>query len=182
MSAAEDRQARILSLRPVVVGIARQYAGHDRTLLDDLVSEGWVGAIRAVDSHRPKAGASLQTYANVRIRGAVLDYLRAVKHLVSGVNVRRQDDRDPRRMPCAPLESAYDVPTRARAVEDQAVDFVETQRFLAGLDRRTAAIVAERVGLAAPLTAVAARHGIDGSRVSQITTAVLRASVSAGPC
>jgi RNA polymerase sigma factor for flagellar operon FliA len=43
---------------------------------DDLISAGTMGLIRAVDDFDPSRGASLQTYARYRIRGAILDELR----------------------------------------------------------------------------------------------------------
>lgn len=44
--------------------------------LDDLVSVGTMGLIKAVDDFDPSRGARLQTYARYRIRGAILDELR----------------------------------------------------------------------------------------------------------
>jgi RNA polymerase sigma factor for flagellar operon FliA len=43
---------------------------------DDLYSAGLVGLLNAVRRFNPKAGASFESYARVRIRGAVLDELR----------------------------------------------------------------------------------------------------------
>lgn len=43
---------------------------------DDLTSAGTMGLIKAVDDFDPSRGASLQTYARYRIRGAILDELR----------------------------------------------------------------------------------------------------------
>jgi RNA polymerase sigma factor for flagellar operon FliA len=43
---------------------------------DDLYSAGLVGLLNAVRRFDPKAGASFESYARVRIRGAVLDELR----------------------------------------------------------------------------------------------------------
>jgi RNA polymerase sigma factor for flagellar operon FliA len=44
--------------------------------LDDLYSAGMVGLLNAVRNFNPKSGTSLETYARLRIRGAVLDELR----------------------------------------------------------------------------------------------------------
>src|SRR5581483_11633952 len=43
---------------------------------DDLYSAGLVGLLNAVRRFNPKSGASFESYARVRIRGAVLDELR----------------------------------------------------------------------------------------------------------
>lgn len=44
---------------------------------EDLVQQGLLGLMDAVDRFAPNHGAQFQTYANVRIRGKILDYLRA---------------------------------------------------------------------------------------------------------
>ena len=44
--------------------------------LDDLTSAGLVGLLQAMRNYRSDAGTSFETYARVRIRGAVLDELR----------------------------------------------------------------------------------------------------------
>jgi RNA polymerase sigma factor FliA len=49
--------------------------------LDDLVSVGTLGLIWAVDRFRPERGCQLKTLADHRIRGAMLDYLRAIDPL-----------------------------------------------------------------------------------------------------
>lgn len=44
--------------------------------MDDLYSAGLVGLLNAVRNFDPKGGSSFETYARVRIRGAILDELR----------------------------------------------------------------------------------------------------------
>ncbi len=44
---------------------------------EDLVHQGLLGLIDAVDRFDPHQGASFSTYASMRIRGKILDYLRA---------------------------------------------------------------------------------------------------------
>jgi RNA polymerase sigma factor for flagellar operon FliA len=44
--------------------------------VDDLISAGAVGLIKAVDDFDPARGAKLETYARYRIKGAILDELR----------------------------------------------------------------------------------------------------------
>src|ERR1700723_112700 len=46
--------------------------------LEDLVSCGVIGLINAVDSYDPKFNVKLKTYAEHRIRGAILDSIRAL--------------------------------------------------------------------------------------------------------
>lgn len=44
---------------------------------EDLVSQGLLGLIDAVDRYSPQHGAQFSTYAILRIRGKILDYLRS---------------------------------------------------------------------------------------------------------
>jgi RNA polymerase sigma factor for flagellar operon FliA len=44
--------------------------------VEDLISAGTVGLIKAVDDFNPAKGAKLETYARYRIKGAILDELR----------------------------------------------------------------------------------------------------------
>jgi RNA polymerase sigma factor for flagellar operon FliA len=84
-SAAEDggpdvdrREELILEHLPQVRLIARRI--HERlpesVVLDDLVSAGVLGLIAAVDNFDPAQGVKLKTYAEYKIRGAILDSLR----------------------------------------------------------------------------------------------------------
>src|ERR1700756_1210347 len=45
-------------------------------LADDLRQAGCIGLIQALDGYDPSHGASFETYARLRIRGAMLDELR----------------------------------------------------------------------------------------------------------
>jgi RNA polymerase sigma factor FliA len=46
--------------------------------LEDLISSGVIGLIHAVDSYDPKYNVKLKTYAEHRIRGAILDSIRGL--------------------------------------------------------------------------------------------------------
>ena len=77
LSAAE-RDRLILENLPQVRLIARRI--HDKlpesVSLDDLVSTGVVGLITAIDNFDPTQNVKLKTYAEYKIRGAILDSLR----------------------------------------------------------------------------------------------------------
>jgi len=72
-----DREATIRELLPIVRKIARRIArvvgGTD---LDDLVGDGSVGLIRAVDSFDPRYGITVEQYARRVIAGAMLNGIR----------------------------------------------------------------------------------------------------------
>ena len=73
-----EREQLILAHLAQVRLIARRI--HDRlpenVSLDDLISTGVVGLIAAVDNFDPAQGVQLKTYAEHKIRGAILDSLR----------------------------------------------------------------------------------------------------------
>lgn len=49
--------------------------------LDDLMSYGTIGLINAIDRFEPERGVKFEAYASARIRGAVIDQLRALNWL-----------------------------------------------------------------------------------------------------
>ena len=76
---SESRRERlILEHLPQVHLIARRF--HEKVpgsvCLDDLVSTGVMGLISAIDNYDPRQNAKLKTYAEFKIRGAILDSLR----------------------------------------------------------------------------------------------------------
>ena len=77
-SVGTDRERLILEHLPQVRLIARRI--HERlpenVSLDDLISNGIIGLIAAVDRFDPAQNVQLKTYAEHKIRGAILDSLR----------------------------------------------------------------------------------------------------------
>jgi RNA polymerase sigma factor for flagellar operon FliA len=78
--AGEERERLILENLPQVRLIARRI--HERlpesVSLDDLISTGTVGLISAIDRFDPSHNVKLKTYAEYKIRGAILDSLRGL--------------------------------------------------------------------------------------------------------
>jgi RNA polymerase sigma factor for flagellar operon FliA len=81
----EERDARILEHLPQVNWIAIRI--HEKlppgVELDDLISAGVIGLVAAVDNYDPSHGASLRTYAEYKIRGAILDSIRGLDGIPS---------------------------------------------------------------------------------------------------
>ncbi|MDR1051414.1 MAG: FliA/WhiG family RNA polymerase sigma factor [Deltaproteobacteria bacterium] len=63
-------------VRYVANRLAARLPGH--VVKDDLVSSGVLGLIDAVDRYDAERGLLFKTYAEIRIRGAMLDYLRTL--------------------------------------------------------------------------------------------------------
>jgi RNA polymerase sigma factor FliA len=79
-AADDERERLILEHLPQVRLIARRI--HERlpgsVALDDLVSTGIVGLISAIDNFDANLNVKLKTYAEYKIRGAILDSLRGM--------------------------------------------------------------------------------------------------------
>lgn len=75
---SELREALIIRYLPLVryvlgrLGISK-YSSPD---YEDLDGQGLLGLIEAIDHYEPTHGAKLSTYATLKIRGKILDYLR----------------------------------------------------------------------------------------------------------
>jgi len=79
-SSGDDRERLILEHLPQVRWIATRL--HDRLAgnvgLDDLISAGVIGLINAVDTFDPSYNVKLRTWAEHKIRGAILDSIRGL--------------------------------------------------------------------------------------------------------
>jgi len=75
-----DRERLILEHLPQVRLIARRIQERlpDNISLEDLVSTGVLGLISAIDNFDPSHNVKLKTYAEYKIRGAILDSLRGL--------------------------------------------------------------------------------------------------------
>jgi len=76
----QEREALILEYAPLIryvaVRIAMRLPSH--VSLEDLISAGVLGLIDAVDKYDPDKNVKFKTYAEFRIRGAILDELRSM--------------------------------------------------------------------------------------------------------
>jgi RNA polymerase sigma factor for flagellar operon FliA len=83
--ASEEREELILQHLPQVNWIAARI--HEKlppaVELDDLISAGIVGLLAAIDNFDPSRNATLRTYAEHRIRGAILDSIRGLDGIPS---------------------------------------------------------------------------------------------------
>ncbi len=76
----DDRNFLLLRYRGIAVACAKQcYQGYvtNYVTLDDMVSYGVIGLMDAIERFDPSRGTDFKTYAFLRVRGAIIDELRA---------------------------------------------------------------------------------------------------------
>lgn len=64
-------------VRAVAKRIQGYYELQDLVLLEDLISAGTIGLLQAADRWNPELGVDFGAYAQLRIRGAMIDWLRS---------------------------------------------------------------------------------------------------------
>jgi RNA polymerase sigma factor for flagellar operon FliA len=90
-----DRQQMLLLHLPQVRLVAKSIWDRVRFAveLDDLVGYGMIGLLNAVERYDPSRGILLKTYAEHRIRGAILDGLRGMDWLPRSARQRERQQR-----------------------------------------------------------------------------------------
>src|SRR5262245_50343023 len=78
--AADDKEQLILEYAPVIKYIAQRIATRlpPHISIEDLINAGVIGLIDAIEKYDPSRDNTFKTYAEFRIRGAMLDELRAL--------------------------------------------------------------------------------------------------------
>ena len=89
----DDKADLIDKNMSVVKKIAYYYLGRLRQVveIEDLLQIGMVGLIEAAHNYEPQEGVIFENYARLRIKGAIVDYLRKSSNLCRGTIKRKQD-------------------------------------------------------------------------------------------
>jgi len=87
------REELILNYLYLVKYIAgRLYVSYNNNVeYDDLVSYGMFGLIDAIDKYEFSRGVKFETYAHLRIRGAIIDYLREIDWIPRSVRQKAKE-------------------------------------------------------------------------------------------
>lgn len=122
---SRDRDTLILELYPVVQIIARQLARRLPPMVevDELISVGMLGVIDAVDRFEPSRGVPLKSYAEIRVKGAMLDLLRSNDWVPRTVRRRSQHIEEVRQDLQHSLGRPPTRPEIADALELSLVEF-----------------------------------------------------------
>lgn len=94
MISTQSRNSKVIDLMPLVRKMAFNLAKRLPPCIevDDLVSEGTIGLMDALEKFDPKKGVALRSYAAWRVRGAMLDFLRRDDHLTRPQRERQKQE------------------------------------------------------------------------------------------
>jgi RNA polymerase sigma factor FliA len=171
----DDPMAGMALVRRIAASIARRLPSHvDRDELVSLGALGWAEARVRFDATR---GVPFAGYAAARVRGAVLDGLRAVDTLSRGERKRAKADSSPTapRIVSDELEVAAAVADTADTADvlEQEELRQELRRALDRLPARERHVVSRHFFDGVPMRTVAAELGVTESRISQICSGAL---------
>lgn len=88
-----DRESMILQYYPLVKSVAYRLVTRfpPNVEIDDLINVGCIGLIDAIDRFTPERAASFRSYAELRIRGAMIDELRSLDWVPRSVRQRMDE-------------------------------------------------------------------------------------------
>jgi RNA polymerase sigma factor FliA len=124
------RETIIRQYRPLVRYVARRMTVSLPSILDaeDITAYGTIGLIDAVERFDPRRGVKFQTYALSRIRGSIIDNLRALDPVSRPARRRRQEIEQAR----ARLEGKLGrPPTDEEVARDLGVELSKLREVLA---------------------------------------------------
>tara|TARA_B100000927_G_scaffold290553_1_gene289722 strand:- start:1075 stop:1782 length:708 start_codon:yes stop_codon:yes gene_type:complete len=90
---SDDKNELINKNMSIVKKIAYYYLGrlHQVVEIEDLLQIGMVGLIEAAHNYEPQEGVTFENYARLRVKGAIIDFLRKSSNLCRGTIKRKQD-------------------------------------------------------------------------------------------
>jgi RNA polymerase sigma factor for flagellar operon FliA len=139
------RERLILHYAPLVTAVAGRVGMRLPAMVEqaDLVSYGMFGLIDAIEKYEPGRSVKFETYASARIRGAIIDELRAMDWIPRSVRTKaRAVDRA-----YAELESElHRVPTESEVAARLQMDIRELRALFTQLSTVNVAALDELLG------------------------------------
>ena len=89
---SEDKETLIKSCLNLVKKIAWHYHGRVKNIIeiDDLIQIGMLGLVTAADNFIEKPGVTFSSYARIRIKGEIIDFLRKNSNLCRTTIINKQ--------------------------------------------------------------------------------------------
>ncbi len=155
----------------LVAYINRKYYSSTNDI-DDLISIGTIGLIKAVDTYSPDKGIRLSSYASRCIDNEVLMYLRSVKKSASNVSISDPVETDRQGNTITFIDVIADETILADELEKKIQNEELRKNIHLLSDKRSREIILMRYGLNGedPLTQkeIADKYGISRSYVSRL--------------
>lgn len=169
----DDPAAGLTLVKQIAASVARRLPSHvDR---DELVSLGAMGYAEARVRFDPSRGVPFAGFAAMRIRGAILDGLRAADTLSRGDRKRAREEAtptppkivsDPEEVDHALATASYDGDVSDLLAHQELV--AELRAALATLPERERHVVTRHFFEEVPMKVIGAELGVTESRISQI--------------
>jgi len=129
-----NHDALVIEHIPMVRHLAAQVRSHlpEHIETDDLVSAGMIGLLDACRMFRPERNVKFRTYAQIRVRGAMLDSLRASDWASRTLRRKGRAAAEAVRMLTARVNR---IPTETEVAEAMGLSLCEYQRLQSDLTR-----------------------------------------------
>ncbi|MGB5952922.1 MAG: sigma-70 family RNA polymerase sigma factor [Ornithinimicrobium sp.] len=187
----DTRNHLVVHYTPLVTHLAGRMAARLPSSVDkaDLISEGNIGLMKVIDKYDPARGIRFETYAVQRIRGAMIDSLRAADWAPRSVRDRQRDTDQVARtqVPVGHLFELDEFPQRDDILSN-GQDLTDEDRralltaLVCDLPERDAVVITLYYFEGLSLAEVGEVLSVTESRVSQLharATRTLRAALNA---
>lgn len=165
-----SREELILSLaRTVEFNVCQRFKSIPINIdRDDMFSEAWIGAIKAVDRFDPSRGIRLVTFADHIIQGHILDYLRSLDPCSRNMRDQVKDSAWAPRM--VQIESIHvrDLSSEKAISQVEAAKDVDSLLDRTSLTPRYRLVLKWRYWKDASLSKIGEKLQVHESRISQI--------------
>jgi RNA polymerase sigma factor for flagellar operon FliA len=171
----DDPVAGMTLVKQIAASVARRLPSHiDRDELVSLGALGWAEARARFDQSR---GVPFAGYAATRIRGAILDGLRAVDTLSRGDRKRAKADPSPTAPRIVNDPATVDAAVADEADASEVLQHVQMQKELGAaleqLPARDRYILKRHFFDDVPMRAIGVELGVTESRISQIVSGAI---------
>lgn len=161
-SISADDYSHVRMIVRSMVRLAKNITSDD---VEDLIQVGMIGLLSAINTYDPDRNCSLDTYSNIRIRGAIIDYMRAGSFLPRGLYGKAT----------ATFCDADEL--RGLASEDKSIlscdQRIDVERILAKLPQKERVAIIRHYLCDEPMKQIGIAMGLTEARICQLCSSGL---------